>query len=147
MSKSYSQLNQDLNVLNLYNNKQNGYYIEIGASDGITLSNTYLLEKEYNWKGICIEPIPSECNKLIINRPNSIYINKAVYSTSNLDIEFTICNDDTLLSGISANIDCHNEKVNEHKQIIIVQTITLNDILEQNNLTLSLQNNEVTKEI
>ena len=38
--ESYSQLNQDKNVLEFYNNKKNGYFIEIGANDGITLSNT-----------------------------------------------------------------------------------------------------------
>jgi len=35
---NYSQIEQDLEVLKFYNNKTNGYYIEIGASDGINLS-------------------------------------------------------------------------------------------------------------
>ena len=34
-----------------------GYFIELGAYDGITLSNTYLLEKKFKWKVICIEPL------------------------------------------------------------------------------------------
>ncbi len=45
---SYSQLGQDLEVLKFYNEKKDGFFIEIGASDGIELSNTYLLEKMYN---------------------------------------------------------------------------------------------------
>ena len=56
MSDSFSQFKQDLHVLESYNYKKNGYFIEIGASDGIRLSNTYLLETKYNWKGICVEP-------------------------------------------------------------------------------------------
>ena len=64
---SYSQLNQDINVLKFYNNKTDGYFVEIGASDGIKISNTYLLEKEYNWKGICIEPIQEEYEKLVLD--------------------------------------------------------------------------------
>jgi len=56
---SYSQLGQDLEVLKFYNNKENGFFIEIGASDGLNLSNTYLLETQYKWKGICCEPIPN----------------------------------------------------------------------------------------
>ena len=43
MSESKSQLVQDLKVLNYYNNKRNGYFIEIGAVDGIKISNIYLL--------------------------------------------------------------------------------------------------------
>jgi len=41
------------------------YFIDIGANDGKTLSNTFLLEKQYNWKGICSEPLPSAFKKLI----------------------------------------------------------------------------------
>jgi len=58
---SFSQLGQDLWVLNKLNHKQNGFFIEIGAHNGIDLSNTYLMETEYSWKGICVE-----CNKNII---------------------------------------------------------------------------------
>jgi hypothetical protein len=60
MSQSYSQIGQDLEVLRKYKNKYNGYFVDIGASDGIIYSNTYLLEKRYGWKGICVEPLPSK---------------------------------------------------------------------------------------
>ena len=49
---SFSQLNQDKNVLSFYNYKKGLYFIDIGANDGKTLSNTFLLEKDYDWKGI-----------------------------------------------------------------------------------------------
>ena len=62
---SRSQLGQELKVIKFYNSKKNGYFIEIGASDGIELSNTYLLETQYEWKGICCEPIPSRFEKLV----------------------------------------------------------------------------------
>ena len=85
---TYSQLNQDVDVIQFYKNKENGYFIEIGANDGINLSNTYLLEKNYNWKGICVEPIPDIFNKLKNNRPNSICVNKAIYSYSDMILKF-----------------------------------------------------------
>ncbi len=62
---SYAQLNQDRNVLNHYNQLKHGYFVDVGAHDGITLSNTYLLEKYYEWSGICIEPLPNQFNKLL----------------------------------------------------------------------------------
>ena len=61
---SFSQIGQDKRVLDFYQNKKNGYFVEVGANDGKRLSNTYLLEKDYNWKGICIEPVPSLLKKL-----------------------------------------------------------------------------------
>lgn len=127
---TFSQINQDLAVLTYYNNKKNGYFVEIGASNGITLSNTYLLETTYNWKGICVEPIPKMFNELVINRPNSKCYNMAVYNMSNTMLNFDIANNNTLLSGISTHIDKHKNIVDDNKKTIIVNTITINDMLD-----------------
>ena len=104
---SFSQLGQDLKVLKHYNNKYNGFFIEIGASDGIELSNTYLLETQYGWKGICCEPIPNKFEKLVKNRPNALCCNKALYNQSNLIVDFDVAGKYDLLSGISKYIDAH----------------------------------------
>lgn len=112
-----SQLGQDIEVIKFYNNKENGYFIEIGASDGIFLSNTYLLERQYKWTGICCEPIPSRFEKLVINRPNSICYSDAVYSNTGLTVDFDIANDLDVLSGISCHIDCHKTTVDVNKEL------------------------------
>ena len=41
---SYSQIGQDIEVVKYYKGKKNGFFVEIGASDGIKFSNTLLLE-------------------------------------------------------------------------------------------------------
>ena len=56
MNNSKSSNGQDKWVIEQYNNISNGYFIEIGAFDGVHSSNTYLLEQSYNWRGVCIEP-------------------------------------------------------------------------------------------
>jgi len=129
---SKSQIGQDLNVVKTYKEKQNGFFIEIGASDGINLSNTYLLEKEYNWKGICIEPIPTIYEKLVINRQKSICCDNAVYHTSDLTVDFDIAQE-SLLSGISEYIDCHKKRIGINKKTIQVKTISLVDLLDKYN--------------
>jgi FkbM family methyltransferase len=128
---STSQLGQDLNVLKFYKHKKEGFFVEIGASDGINLSNTYILEKTYNWKGICVEPIPYNFEKLIKNRPHSICSSNAVYNTTGEIVQFDIANSADLLSGISKNIDCHMAAVNANKTTINVETITLTDLLDK----------------
>lgn len=55
---SYSQYAQDHIVINLLQHKRGGVFVDVGAHDGITFSNTYLLEKEYGFSGLCIEPLP-----------------------------------------------------------------------------------------
>lgn len=133
MSESKSQLGQDLKVLNYYNNKRNGYFVEIGAVDGLQLSNTFLLEHKYDWSGICVEPIPYMYNYCLQNRPKSICSNKAIYSKSNEQVIFSIAHNNNFFSGISNHIDCHKDTVNSNKTDIIVTTITLTDLLDHNN--------------
>ena len=130
---SYSQLGQDLEVINFYNKKENGFFIEIGASDGINLSNTFLLETEYKWKGICCEPIPYNFEKLVKNRQNSICYDKAVYTSTGLTLDFDIANNCDLFSGISNHIDNYKSSVDENKVTIQVQTISLLDVLNNAN--------------
>lgn len=45
-----------------------GYYVELGANNGINYSNTYELEKRRNWKGVLIEPALNNYLQLIKNR-------------------------------------------------------------------------------
>jgi len=51
----YSQAGQDKWVCDFFNNKRDGYFLDIGAGDGIGDNNTYYLEKQLEWKGLCIE--------------------------------------------------------------------------------------------
>jgi FkbM family methyltransferase len=130
---SHSQLGQDLEVLKFYNNKENGFFIEIGASDGLELSNTYLLETKYNWKGICCEPIPTNFSKLVKNRPKCICYSEAVYNQSGLSVSFDISNNYDLLSGISEHIDTYKFIVDNNKTTIQVETLSLFDLLKRSN--------------
>jgi FkbM family methyltransferase len=52
-------------------NFNNGIFIEVGAHDGITQSNTKLLEEFYGWTGLLIEPSRNLFSKLCTNRPES----------------------------------------------------------------------------
>jgi FkbM family methyltransferase len=129
MIKSYSQEAQDLKVLLHYKLKKDGYFLEIGASDGIELSNTYLLEQKYNWSGICVEPIKDDYEKLIKNR-SCFCSNLAIYSKSNEELEFNIY-EYNLFSGIDKHINTFIDQPIKEK--VIVKTITLNDLLEKYN--------------
>lgn len=54
MKKHYSENYQDLFVLSILKNKQNGFFVDIGSNHPIDHNNTFLLE-EYGWNGISIE--------------------------------------------------------------------------------------------
>ena len=69
-----SQAGQDKFVLNILDFKKNGYFLEIGSWEPQQINNTFILEKEFNWKGIMIEYEPQFYTKYIKHRPNSIPI-------------------------------------------------------------------------
>jgi hypothetical protein len=68
------QAHQDKFVLNILKEKKNGYFLEIGSNDPILINNTYLLEKQYDWKGIMVEYDGSFLDSYKQHRPNSIHI-------------------------------------------------------------------------
>jgi FkbM family methyltransferase len=131
---TYSQINQDIAIVDFYKGKENGFFVDIGASDGIAISNTYLLEQKYNWKGICVEPVPNSFSQLVKNR-TAYCSNKAVFSRSNDLVKFDIShyNGNAELSGIQQFIDCYKNFVDENKTTVEVITVTLNDLLEEAN--------------
>ena len=68
---SNSQNLQDLFFIWELNKKKNGFFVEIGACDGVLFSNTLLLERNYGWNGILVEPARCWHEKLRNNR-NSV---------------------------------------------------------------------------
>ena len=52
---SFSQAGQDNFVMLALGGKRDGSFLEIGASDAISLSNTYLLEREFGWFGLSVD--------------------------------------------------------------------------------------------
>lgn len=86
----YSQLGQDHWVIHeALPGKRNGYFIDIGAYDGRTCSNTYTLEKRFGWTGICVEPDPTSFAKLQ-KRRSCICDNSCVYGTHE-EVAFLPC--------------------------------------------------------
>ncbi len=139
----YSQCRQDQFVDNvIYNKKENGYFLEIGAYDGITLSNTFFLEKVRKWKGICVEPLPSAFAKLKSNR-NCECINGCIYSTEGV-VEFLhVDGASEMLSGISNTYDSRHctridKELNElggEKKYFQVKSYNLNNLLNERKIS------------
>ena len=130
-SSFHSQFGQDLKVLKHYNNKKKGFFIEIGAFDGLINSNSYILEKKHQWQGICIEPIPTFFKELTTNRPDCTNIPYAAYNENDLNVEMI---EMLGLSSITTDADkwldtITKKGVAKHK----VTTKTLTTILEDNN--------------
>jgi hypothetical protein len=75
--QNYSQSLQDIFTLSVLNGKRNGTYLEIGGADGIDINNTFLLESEYDWKGIAFEWLEPGWNSYISKRKNPCFCEDA----------------------------------------------------------------------
>jgi FkbM family methyltransferase len=130
----YSQLQQDLVALyvqTLHSNSP-GFFIEFGASDGVTYSNSYLLETEFGWKGVLAEPARGWHEDLSRNR-NCIVETECVWKSSGDRIEFNEVKEGEYSTiDIFSNSDNHaGERRNGSKYL--VETISLVDLLDKNN--------------
>ncbi len=132
--ESYSQLRQDLFVLFCLG-RNPGYFVEFGACDGIELSNTYLLEKEFLWKGILAEPAKIWQYQLKNNRPNASIETLCVADKSGNTVKFLEIPGQEVLSGIEeySYFDAHAETRKNIGQPYSVDTISLNDLLDKHN--------------
>jgi len=80
-----------------------GFFVDIGAFDGITLSNAYRLEKSLDWQGICVEPQPQAYSSLSRER-NARCLNCCV-SDHEGTTGFLHVEDAPMLSGIPDRMD------------------------------------------
>ena len=138
-----SQHKQDEFIINHFKSIRNGVFVDIGAHDGITLSNSYVLEKEFGWTGICVEPMEHEYKKLVDCR-NCITYNCACYDTNGTE-KFTMLEYDgypDMLSGIAKDISFRHMghilseggRMGAVQKVIEVKTRILNELLEENKM-------------
>ncbi len=126
---SHSQLQQDLIALFLFKDKK-GYFCEVGGGDGITYSNSFLLEK-MDWQGLIIEPARANQKKIVKSRSCQLS-KKAAWSISGLDLKFV----ETKNLELSTLDDFKNLDDNASDRISVsgeylVQTTTLTEVLSE----------------
>lgn len=133
-SRTVSLLGQDLWVLEQTNHKREGFFVEFGATDGLRLSNTWLLETEFDWNGICAEPNPDLFRQLQFNR-RCITSSACIGGVSGQEVEFILAD---AFGGIAeyAMSDHHAERRDAFRRdgrVMTVSTVSLEDFLIAHN--------------
>lgn len=126
----HGQSREDEIAWQIFLNDPPGYFVEVGAYDGVILSNTYAFERR-GWRGMCFEPHPEFHKQLVANRPGSTCIQAAVgnrielatlfYSTPNAMLSSTSLVDIESLKSIYVD----DREQFEQMQQITVPLITL----------------------
>lgn len=145
-STYYSQNSQD-RILNdfFFHGQSNGIFVDIGAYDGKTISNTYFYESELGWSGVCVEPLPKAYKKLEKTRTCKT-MNCAVGGENKIVKFFEMdSNNFPELAMLSGELCYFPAESQEHYDNVLakydgkcrifdVQMRTLNDILEESHL-------------
>ena len=130
LKKTKSQFRQDLFVLTELGFKRNGFFVEFGATNGVDISNTYLMEKEFAWTGILAEPARCWHEMLYANRSAFIETN-CVWSKSNSVLSFKEVHIPDLSTINSFSSVDGYKNTRRTGKIYDVRTISLNDLLEK----------------
>ena len=127
--KSRAQLKQDIFVLLETGFKRGGYFVEFGATNGVDLSNSWLLEKIFGWTGILAEPATIWHDDLKQNR-TAIIDTRCVWSQSGVTLDFTMA-DAPEFSTLST-FRAKSTKQDVGASTYAVETISLLDLLQTN---------------
>ena len=132
-SKHYSQFGQDEWVAKLFRGKRNGYFIEMGAADGVFLSNTLFLEKKFGWTGLLVEPTRN-FQRLVKNRPGCVSDNSCVASERKIVNLFeayllTDSSEDTIMSIVRDDLDIKDYKtINDGHDLVCERAYQVNAV-------------------
>lgn len=135
----YGQLDLDRDLYEMFfRDKQNGFFVEAGAFDGLTESSCKFFEETMGWTGMNIEPLPYAFNLLKQNRPNCINENYALADHCE-DRVFTQIIHPTLQNHFGCGSLEHSEAQKEHfayceKEEIVVKCIDFYELYKRNNL-------------
>jgi len=118
----------DIFLDNIFQHKTDGFFIELGANDGITQSNTAYFEFQRNWTGILIEPSVKGYELCKKNRPNSICINCACVSN---EYKHDIVHGNFSGNSLMGSVDGLRQKGFDNS-LISVKALSLEKILDMN---------------
>jgi FkbM family methyltransferase len=139
----YSQIGQDKYVNErIFQGMENGFFVDIGAHDGISISNSYFFEKHKNWNGICVEPLP-EVYELLKKNRKCICIEGAIFTEHGYQDFLRLQGLTEMRSGLVSEYDVRHSKIINHliqdsggsSKVIKVKTFTLQSILDNYNVT------------
>lgn len=128
LSISESQLLQDIFCAVTLDEKKDGFFVEVGVGGGQSISNTYMLEKYYGWKGLLVEPNRSSHASIASCRSATLE-RRAAASKSNLRLSFqeNVSAGEYSRVANTGGLTILGAKIEEYE----VETVTLTEALDR----------------
>lgn len=126
-----AQFGEDRILWQVFQHRRSGYFVEVGAYDGVTLSNTYFLEF-MGWRGLLVEPILPLCERAAAARPACRVVHAAVGKPADRGTAaFTVTKNVPVLSYLYRDPEHEARALREGAELVTIQVPvkTLDEIL------------------
>jgi FkbM family methyltransferase len=112
---------------------ENGVFLEAGAHDGYTQSNTYFLERFRGWTGVLVEPVPELADKAAKRRPRARVAQCALVAPQQAGSTVPVSFGDLLSHVGEASADSKQAAADQGRTsyTVDVDARTLDDVLDE----------------
>lgn len=129
--RRYSTFDEELIIREFFQDRMNGFFLDVGCAWPVHANNTYYLEKHLGWKGIAIDALPEYAPDWKKERPDCKFFNYLVTDHSGTSDTFFKSPDSGLSSTSRSWASAHWLGLSLKPEEVHVRTITLNDLLER----------------
>lgn len=126
-----SHIGQDRWVAEVFGNLKGGYFLDFGAFDGVSISNTLYLERALGWTGICVEPNPTYYPRLCAER-RAICLNAALWPQPGETVRLVDAHGLSTIETFAREDDINAEwRARETKRVVEIETLNPTQVLDR----------------
>lgn len=114
-------------IRDFFQDRKDGFFVDVGANHYRITSNTYYLETRLNWSGLAVEPLREFEADYVQHRPRTRFLPFFVSDVSNQQAKMYVLGRNTLISSAERRF---TEQHGEKASAIEVPAITLTDLLD-----------------
>lgn len=124
----YSRHEEEWIIRDFFQDRRDGYFVDVGANHYQVENNTFYLESRLGWGGIAIDPLTEFEAEYLVHRPRTKFMSYFISNVSDAEASVFVLGTDSLVT--SADRD-FTERHGTNATEVRVPTITLDDLLDR----------------
>lgn len=135
-SSWHAQVGQDRYILEkVLHGKKHGFYVDLAANDAVRISNTFSMEKDFLWDGLCIEANPRYLWRLALRSCSTIYAAVGGEFRERVEFHMPFGENEGGFGGIVSNFTDNHPGKQKHSGIsLTLPTVSLEEVFLKMNV-------------
>lgn len=122
----HSQHKQDRYIIRLFRGKRNGTFIDLAANQAYALSNTFALERDFDWNGLCVDANYNVWSELATRKCTVVAAAAGKYMNEEIPFRFRVKAESAYAGLIKDGMKMAGRSADQGT----VYTVTLNNLFE-----------------